>query len=106
MIVFPEPSIPKCSVCEDGAEKKAILVEAEKRANEELAFFREKGDRRGEAMMLLCGAEAMLESRRIPEGRRGNKKRQEASGLALLEPALGDGRVTRWTLVTLEEDCV
>ncbi|CAE7696093.1 unnamed protein product [Symbiodinium pilosum] len=32
----------------DGAERKAILLEAEKRANEELAFFRDKGDRRGE----------------------------------------------------------
>ncbi|CAE7377391.1 pikAI [Symbiodinium natans] len=74
------PDLVLC--CEDGAEKKALLVEAEKRANEELSFFRDKGDRRGEAMMLLCGAEALLESRRLPEGRRGNKKRQEARAAA------------------------
>ena len=38
MIVFPEPSIPKCSVCEDGAEKKAILVEATTRWHASLVW--------------------------------------------------------------------
>ena len=99
----------------------ACCGKAEKRANEELAFFREKGDRRGEVrsfheevpgcfhnlLQIPAGHDAPLRCRgdvgepqarrvtasrkdclgprslrsRIPEGRRGNKKRQEASAI-------------------------
>ncbi|CAJ1382052.1 unnamed protein product [Effrenium voratum] len=70
----------------DSSYRKVILAEAERLSSEELAACRSRHDPRGEAVLQLCCAETLFESRRLPETRRGNKKRQEAR--ALLEKAL------------------
>eukprot|EP00931_Biecheleriopsis_adriatica_P103251 TRINITY_DN78110_c0_g1_i1.p1 TRINITY_DN78110_c0_g1~~TRINITY_DN78110_c0_g1_i1.p1 ORF type:complete len:852 (-),score=243.95 TRINITY_DN78110_c0_g1_i1:59-2527(-) len=61
----------------DSSQQKSIWSAAEKRVAAELSLFRETGERYGEAMMLMVLADLIFEGKRIPESRRGNKKRQE-----------------------------
>lgn len=75
------------SACyKESSERKVILLEAEKLCREALPEMAARNERRGEALMLLGAAEMLLESKRLPETRRGNKKRSEAR--ASLEKAL------------------
>eukprot|EP00440_Ansanella_granifera_P037552 gb/GFBE01040744.1/.p1 GENE.gb/GFBE01040744.1/~~gb/GFBE01040744.1/.p1 ORF type:complete len:827 (+),score=230.53 gb/GFBE01040744.1/:1-2481(+) len=62
---------------QDEVETKRVMAAAEKMANQALLEFREKKSRYGEALMLMLSSDIILESNRIPESRRGNKKRQE-----------------------------
>eukprot|EP00930_Biecheleria_cincta_P096730 TRINITY_DN88535_c0_g1_i1.p1 TRINITY_DN88535_c0_g1~~TRINITY_DN88535_c0_g1_i1.p1 ORF type:complete len:840 (+),score=223.75 TRINITY_DN88535_c0_g1_i1:42-2522(+) len=70
----------------DRNQKKSILVTAEKLVEETLAGFRERQNLHGEAVMLMCTANLLFESKRLPESKRSNKKRQDA--LACAEKAL------------------
>eukprot|EP00434_Breviolum_minutum_P025637 symbB.v1.2.022653.t1/scaffold2027.1/size138498/1 len=81
---------------EESSQRKSIYVEAEKLCRDELPELRSQNDLRGEAIMVLSAVEMLLESRRLPETRRGNKKRLEAR--QSVEKALG-------TFQDLEEKC-
>eukprot|EP00438_Fugacium_kawagutii_P025289 Skav224670 [mRNA] locus=scaffold4044:76438:91106:- [translate_table: standard] len=97
-------SIVLCERCrgsspryKESSQRKAIFAEVEKMCREELPALREREDLRGEAVMVLSAVEMLLESRRLPETRRGNKKRQEAR--LSVEKAVGtfqDLKETEW----------
>lgn len=87
-------SIVLCERCrgsspryKESIRRKLIFSEAEKLCRAELPLLRERNDLRGEALLVLSAVEMLLESRRLPETRRGNKKRQEAR--LSLEKAIG-----------------
>jgi len=96
-------SIALCERCrgshpryKESSQRKSIYVEAEKLCRDELPELRSQNDLRGEAIMVLSAVEMLLESRRLPETRRGNKKRLEAR--QSVEKALG-------TFQDLQEKC-